>query len=169
VAGSIAGAGDIPEECHPKIREIAEYWRAICPSRGLPSRRQIDPTRIFRLLPEIRLIDVIGTPARFRVRLTGERIREKLGALHTGLFLDEVVESFAERDSGIAFAAAVRNKRPHWDRGLCDQTTPPDGYAGGVKMERVVLPFSEDGATVDALLVLVVFGDAYYEPLPLPR
>lgn len=167
MAGSASDPGEVPGDCHPKIREIVDYWGSIPPVSGLPSRRGIDPTRIFRLLPDIRLIDVVGAPPRFRVRLTGENIRQKLGQLQTGRFLDEVVESFAKRPSGIAFLAAVQTKRPYWDRGVCDQVAPRNGYTAALEMERVVLPLAEDGVTVDALLVLVVFRDTS-NPLPPP-
>lgn len=169
MVGSAPGEGDLPADCHPKIRKIVCYWRSIHRENGLPARRQLDPAAFFRLLPDVRLIDVVGTPPRFRVRLTGERLRQYIGQLHSGLFLDEVFEFFAERASCIAFTAAVRTKRPYWNRGTCDLTDPLAEPAEEVPMERVVLPLAEDGKNVDTLLVLALLGRAPRQPAAARR
>lgn len=93
--------GNIPGNCHPKTRQLLEYWHSVHPEHGLPGRQHIDPVRFPNLLPNIRLIDVVGTPRRFRVRLTGDRIREHFGEYHVGQFLDEAFDGFAERPSGV--------------------------------------------------------------------
>lgn len=160
VVGSAPGEGDLPEDCHPKIQQIVCYWRSIHPENGLPAREQLDPVAFFRLLPDVRLVDVVGEPPRFRVRLTGERIRQHIGHLHTGLFFDDVFASFADRASCLAFTTAARTKRPYWNRGSCELIATPVDAAAELPVERVVLPLAGDGATVDTLLILALLGPA---------
>jgi len=169
VAGNTPGQGNLPEDCHPKVRQLVCYWLKLRSGPYLPARRQLDPTAFFPLLPDIRLVDVVGAPPRYRVRLTGERIRHHLGNLHTGLFLDDVFASFTERASGIAFARAVRTKQLHWDGGACDLAVAVEEDVDAIPMERVVLPLADDGVTVDALLILALLGSALDHPLPRRR
>ena len=43
-----------------RLRQTYEYWRGKAGARPLPSRSDIDPVEIPRLLPHIMLVDVIG-------------------------------------------------------------------------------------------------------------
>ena len=151
-----AGAwGNVPDDCHPKVKQLLGYWHSVHPGAGLPGRQHIDPTRFPNLLPNIRLIDVVGLPRRFRIRLTGDRIREHFGDYHVGQFLDDAFERFAERPSGIAFNKAAETRQPEWTQGVCELNPDKDFVA----YERVVLPLAGDGKTVDALLVLALFDE----------
>ncbi|MCG8548590.1 MAG: PAS domain-containing protein [Alphaproteobacteria bacterium] len=76
--------GNVPDDCHPKVKQLIAYWHSVHTNEGLPAGRHIDPVRCPNLLANIRLIDVVGLPRRFRVRLTGERIREHFGEYHAG-------------------------------------------------------------------------------------
>ncbi len=145
---------------HPKIERIVDYWTSIHPESGLPGRQHLDPVDIPELLPHIRLIDVVGNPPRFRVRLCGSRIRDHFGSCQLGKFFDEMYPSFAERPSYADFMSAVETRQPAWNRGHCELN--PEKLH--VPLERVVLPFASDGQTVDLLLVISLFGEAARRP-----
>ena len=66
----------LPEAAHPKIRMLHDYWLNVAPAAALlPGRRAIDPLRIPKLLENIWLMDVVGRPPRFRMRLVGGAMR----------------------------------------------------------------------------------------------
>jgi hypothetical protein len=156
---------ELPEDCHPKIRKIFDYWRYIHPPSGLPSRQHLDPVDIPDLLPHIRLIDIVGDPPRFRVRLCGDRVRDYFGCPQHGRYFDEMFPSFTSRASYFAFMNAIVTHEPSWDAGACD-LNPAKVF---VPMERIVLPLAGDGRRVDMLILVSLFGeDARRDAIP-PR
>lgn len=74
----------------PEQQELFDYWRSKSVDGGYPSRSDIQPAELRRILPSLSLLDVIdGEPARLRVRLAGTRLRDYFGVEITGHFLDE--------------------------------------------------------------------------------
>lgn len=146
----------VPQDRHPKIRRIVDYWLAIHPEKGLPGRQHFDPVDVPDLLPHIRLIDIVGEPPRFRVRLCGERIRDHFGINQQGQFYDEMFPGFVNRPSYRDFMAAIATHRPQFHRGNCE-LNPAKEF---VPLERVVLPLASDGKTVDLILAVSLFGEA---------
>jgi hypothetical protein len=146
---------EIPDDSHPKIRKIYDYWRYIHPASGLPGRQHLDPLDIPDLLPHIRLIDVVGDPPRFRVRLCGDRIRAYFGSPQQDRFFDEMFPSFTSRASYVAFMNAIVTGEPSWDAGACD-LNPAKVF---MPMERIVLPLAADGRTIDMLIMISLFGE----------
>ena len=110
-------APEPPPDCHPKIREAYRYWRRIHPEHGLPGRQHFEPTDVPALLRHIRLLEVEGSPARFRIRLAGTQYAERLGEDATGRYLDEMFEDFEGSRFHRGLATVVREKRPIWRRG----------------------------------------------------
>lgn len=127
---------------------------------ALPGRQHIDPIDFPDLLPNIRLIEVIGDPPRFKVRLTGERISDHFGESYTGQFLDEAFDKFEARASFRALTATVESRKPFWNLGVCDLNPEKDF----VPFERLVLPLAANGETVDMLLILSLFGERELDP-----
>lgn len=151
----IAQRRKVPHDAHPKIRRIHEYWEAIHPERGLPGRQHFDPVDVPDLLANIRLVDVVGEPPRFQVRLCGDKIRDHFGSCQQGLFFDEMFPGFASRASGRDFKAAIATGQPQFHQGYCE-LNPAKEF---IPIERVVLPLAADGETVDILLVVSLFGE----------
>lgn len=143
----------IPEECHPKVRAIHDYWRSKHPTGGgLPGRQHIDPIDIPQLLPNIWLIDVKRNPYRFRFRLVGTLVVDYAGEDNTGKWFDERLPDF---DPSV-FIDVVESGRPSWARGRSKMRPEKDYY----ELERVRLPLASDGVTVDMILSLTVFFDS---------
>lgn len=152
---------NLPSGCGEKVRWLIRYWQESHQGNALPGRQHIDPIDFPNLLPNIRLIDVIGNPPRFKVRLTGERVSDHFGRTLTGQFFDDVFDQFENRESYKAFIATMENRRPYWNLGVCDLNPDKDF----VPFERLVLPLASNGETVDMLLVLSLFGEREVDPV----
>lgn len=143
----------IPEDCHPKVRAIYEYWRSVHPqSGGLPGRQHIDPVDIPTLLPNTWLIDVARNPYRFRFRLVGTQVVDYAGEDNTGKWFHEQMPNFHPE----VLIDVVETGKPSWSRGRSKMRPERDYY----ELERVRLPLASDGKTVDMILSLTVFFDS---------
>ena len=151
------GQSDLPGDCHPEIALIADYWRSIHPESGLPGRQHFDPVDVPpKLLPSIRLLDVVGDPPRFRIRLMGTKMVAAIGRDHTGRWLDEVFAGFEKSSACLGLDTVVRTGQLNWRRGH-----PALLYGKEfMTIERIYLPFARDGRTVDMILSYVMLGDS---------
>jgi len=145
-------AGVLPDHCHPKIRQIHEYWCSIHPPEGLPARRHFDPLDIPSLLPNIALIDVPGPEKDFTFRLMGTKLVDFYGADFTG---KPFVSAYLKATESMAYndlRATVADHLPRWRRGQAMFVRNRE-Y---VIIERLYLPFANDGATVNMMLGLIL-------------
>lgn len=145
--------GNLPDHCHPKIREIVDYWLSIHPAFGLPGRLHLDPVDKPHLLSNMRLVEVHGPPYRFLNRLIGSEIVEFFEADHTGMWYDEVFDDFANRKIYGDFCHVLDNPEPNWRSGSHRNLTGKNYF----QYERVIIPLASDGQTVDMLLMLQLF------------
>jgi hypothetical protein len=133
---------------HQSLRDLHSYWLDKKGSAIAPPRRVIDPAEIVPLLPNVALVDVVGDVPRFRVRLFGTSLAAAYGRDLTGKFLDEI------DGNGLGPEAARRMRKVAEDR--CPQTVrvrvtkQEDGNR--IEYERIALPLSADGHTVDMIL-----------------
>lgn len=130
-----------------ELRELCAYWERKRGARFAPSRPDIQPEEIRRLLPYLLLLDLIGEPTRFRYRLVGTGVTALYGREVTGAFVDEVDHSdlqwMLEADC-ITVATEQRPVFRLWDRiGKDDRS---------ISHERLLLPLSKDGRSVDMLM-----------------
>jgi hypothetical protein len=136
--------------------EFYEYWLQKSAGKSMPSRDDLDPLDIPRLLPNVFLIDVVsGSPRRFRFRLVGTRIAELEGEM-TNSYLDE----FIPDSPGTAMAR-------HYDDAAEGHVYLRRETLGWQTRERehlgydvLLLPLSPDGETVDMLFGLCVYHHA---------
>ncbi len=70
--------------CMPELRALYDYWRGKRHGRRFPSRADIDPLEIPRLLEHIGLIDVMEGGEDFSYRLVGTGIARAFGEDPTG-------------------------------------------------------------------------------------
>ncbi len=63
---------------------LEAYWQSKCRAGRLPTRQDIDPAEIRRLLAHISLIDVAMDGAGFRFRLVGTKVVQQLSYDPTG-------------------------------------------------------------------------------------
>ena len=122
-------------------RDLYNYWHQCAGSRSMPSRSDLDPFSVPKLLPCIGLIDVASGLEEARFRLAGTRLHDVYGAEITGKRLDQV------------FAGSCAD---YWHRvhaRVVDHGTPLHGVVRGPAEGRdhivlfwLRLPLSQDGS-----------------------
>lgn len=136
--------------------DLHAYWLSKKGSRLAPPRSAINPAEIVSLLPIIALLDAIGDPLRFRIRLFGTGLCAAYGQDLTGKFLDEIDLSSIGADIVRHAERVVREFRVHIGR---SRFTTRNGRH--IEYERIALPLSNDGGTVNMILVGHVVERAY--------
>lgn len=136
----------------PLIRAIFEYWDRIRGRRAMPRRRDFDPVDVPAHLAGLLLIDVEGVDPEgtgiYRYRVVGTAEVANRGHDPTGKL---VVEGFfgPSRDEILSTYEAVRQGGTFLYEPLhfvSEDKRLVDEYS-------ILLPFSEDGATVSQILV----------------
>lgn len=141
-------------------RQLYDYWAESAAGRAMPARGDISPAHFPRLLPNVSLIERVGS--RLKVRLAGTRLRDIYDREITGLHLDEI-------DWG--------DKRPYW-QAVYDhiQSTfrPAQGVirAPGLDKDHLVqfwlrLPLSYGGRLASMILCYDIFVAAQRLPRTL--
>lgn len=145
-----AGAGSRANDATPTTpvaQQLLAYWQSKLRGRKAPSREDILPEELGSLLPWVILVEVVGTPPRFRVRLAGTGVVREYGFEVTGKFLDDLDMGPARDRSLDDHRRAVRECRPVW--GSFDFRKQDGRW---VSYERITLPLSADGESVNMLL-----------------
>lgn len=143
--------------CHPDTVALYEYWRRKCGDRLMPRRSDIDPTEIPpRLLPGITLVDVVPDERRYIYRLVGTADVQVRGLDPTGksvlegFFGPSVEDALGCYDRVVATRAPVHDPVPF--------TASNGRYA---TEETVFMPLSDDGVTVNKIIVFFAFRDVF--------
>lgn len=144
------------EPKHEVLKQIFAYWLAKKGDRIAPSRSDIDPSEIKKLLPYIGLADVERNPLRFRYRLIGTEITTAYGHELTGRYLDEADLNAHEREIIEEYQRVVERCEP-----ACATWEYARDDGRHIRYERLALPLSSDGRTVDMLFGGAVFDKAY--------
>jgi hypothetical protein len=149
MSAAASGALDhVPADADARVGEFHAHWESLRPGPGLlPARRHFDPIRVPHLLPNVWLLDIVGSPPRFRYRLIGTALDIDKLAGATGRFMDEVSPDFPGSPTFPDYLAVARGEIS-WRRG------PPafrfmDAWR---TIERVLLPLAADGRTPDMML-----------------
>jgi hypothetical protein len=133
---------------HPKLRRLFEYWDGKRGRQKMPSRADLDPIEMVFVIGNIILVDVLdGSPPRFRIRLHGTNLSQRVGFELTGKMLDELPETEFRELAQESFSRVVASAEPR--HGRRDRLI--DGREA--RYETVILPLSSDGTTVDRLIV----------------
>lgn len=148
---------------HALLRDLYGYWLAKKRQRLAPARKDVDPAEIRHLLPHLFMVDVEKQPRRFRFRLVGTAIVSSFGLDITGRYLEEI--SFSDQAPSVLshYVAVASTGEPS-----CDQVHFTRGGGRYLAYERLILPLSSDGTTVDILLGGICFDEAYETDLSSP-
>jgi len=144
--------------CSPRITRCWTYWNDQRAGRRMPSRTDIDPTRIPDLLPYIVLTEVLAEPPYLVYRLvgtkqvavrgrdpTGQPVRENYIGHHEGDTADEVL---------LNYRLVIERQIPVYDY---NSITGPNGdgtsFDTGPVRERgtLLLPLSNDDRRVNMI------------------
>jgi hypothetical protein len=140
---------EFPETCHLDTIALYNYWLAKGGNRAMPARADIDPVEMPRqLLPGICIVEVVADERRYVYRLVGTGEVEVRGNDPTG---KSVLEGFfgpSAEDALGCYDQVVKTRAA-----LLDPTpfTAPSGK--WITDETLFLPLSDDGATVNKILV----------------
>jgi hypothetical protein len=133
----------------PNLAKLCDYWSEKAGNRPMPSRRDLDPIiEVPELIPGIFLVDIESDPPGFRYRVVGTEVADRYGKDFTGKRLDEV--DFGDTHDTIRrdYEEAVRSGKPAYSRLQFEVETTNKLLL----YERIVLPLSDDGETVNMLL-----------------
>ncbi len=137
----------------PGVLRFYRHWLELRRGRRFPSRRDVDPTAIPDMLPNVLLLDVHYDPLDFEYRLVGDEIVSRLGP-HKGRRVHEAclinVSSSAYRN----YCAVVETGAPQFLEGAA-AVACLDGRQ--VVVSRVHCPLSSDGETIDKIFSYVAF------------
>ena len=131
------------EFCHPRIRAIFDYWNEKRGDRKMPS-----------YLPGIVMVDVGYEPFSLTYRLVGTREAEARGADPTGKSVFEAWDGRSEDDVIENYRQVIARKVPLYDG---DRTLDPE--RDWLEAGTVFLPLSDDGETVNKVLIYTEYRD----------
>ncbi len=143
---------EVPPPADPRVVRVLAHWRGQVRDGRLPARADIDPVVIARVLPNVSILDVLGD-GDFRFRLAGEALNERYGSLKDRR-LSELMEgahleiTLEEHRSCVERRVAVFTRNTERTR---------QRLGDSQIFQRLLMPLAADGATVDALLVVMIF------------
>jgi hypothetical protein len=143
-----------PPFTDPRLEQAYNYWRAKAAARAMPSRADIDPVEIPKLLPDVMLVER-HDDGRYRYRLIGTENARAHGLNATGRYLDEVLPGpdYGAHVLGL-YDEAVRERRALYSECLFF----PPGRGEPERHTKVLfLPLSPDDERVNMVLVVQVF------------
>jgi hypothetical protein len=131
------------------LKALEAYWRSKRRGDALPRRRDIDPWEMRAFLPHVFLVAVTQNPLRFWFRSVGGSISENFGENITGKYIDELdLEDDMQKEIIADYKTAATEARPVYSR--CEYVKGDDQRH--LRYERLLLPLSSDGQTIDTLL-----------------
>lgn len=137
-----------------RLREGYSYWRRKAADAPMPRRADIDPTEIPKLLPYVRLVDVIG-PGKFRYRLVGNEARHHHTVNPMGRYIDEVLSPPSGPRIIALYEECVRERRPLY---VEHEYILPNGKELCRLSKVLYLPLAENEDTVRQVLCLHVIA-----------
>lgn len=140
----------------PAHRQLFDYWRSKLQAGRLPARKDIDPIEIPGLLPWLTLVEVDwsqGSP-RFRIRLVGTGVVERLGRDSTGKWFEDVYDADIYNAQMEYYTQVATTGVPS-----LTQPIPPIREREFIKCRRLVVPLSADGKRVDLIISILIFDD----------
>jgi hypothetical protein len=133
---------------------MLRYWHYVHSAGRLPGLSDFILDDVPGLRPNIRLIDVVsGGALKYRVRAIGREHLKHLGYDPSGGWYENVAPHFSNSIVELDLARVCRDRRPIYRRGKSIVS-----YVSGVRgIERVHLPLSSDGNSVDGIATLTLF------------
>ncbi|GLQ04859.1 PAS domain-containing protein [Sneathiella chinensis] len=147
-----AADGLLREVRDDRVQYLLSYYLEIHPGNRMPARSDFDPFRVPAALPEIVLVDVDPQPLRFRFRVVGSAVSDSMELDPTGRFLDEVYPGIEERYPHTDRVRVVETGLPVYRYGPASLPYRTDYH----DLERLHLPLSKDGASVDMILSIMI-------------
>jgi hypothetical protein len=126
-------------------------WRRLKGEARVPLRGAFGPDLLKPWLPNIVIVEAVGAPPRFRVRLAGTAAVGFAGRDFTDKFLDDVIPPDQYQSTIAPYIEAIETGEPAEDDILRHQFVAPDGTY--LPVRRLVMPCSSDGDRIDRFVV----------------
>jgi hypothetical protein len=130
---------------------LRTLWGRLKAETRVPLRSDFTPELLKPWLPNIVIVEAVGAPPRFRVRLAGTAAVSFAGRDFTDRFLDEVIPPEHYQATIAPYLHAIENGEPAEDDILRHQFVAPDGTS--LPVRRLVMPCSSDGHAIDRFVV----------------
>jgi hypothetical protein len=138
-------------ELERAVAALRALWGRLKGDAQVPLRSVFDPEVLKPWLPNIVIVEALGPPTRFRVRLAGTAAVGFAGRDFTDRFLDEVIPPAHYAATIAPYVQAMASGQPVEDDILREQFIAPDGTS--LPVRRLVMPCSSDGHTIDRFVV----------------
>lgn len=132
----------------PDLAGLLALWRDKASAGDLPSRSAFKTAEMRAWLGHVSLLDVVDDPRRFRWRLIGSRIVERMGRDRTGQWLDEIYSGPALSEFIRLYETVVAKRAP-----FCFAGTLRFVGKQHVAFQAVVMPLAEKGEDVNMLML----------------
>ena len=138
------------------VRKGVDLWQELRGARPMPSRAQMSPRLLSGILKNSVLVRALANGTEFEMRIVGDAVVQAQGASLQGMTMAEIDLVLPGYGSLLrkVYAWTCRNVAPGTYRGWYIREA--DGHS--MYHESAVLPLSDDGRTVDHLLVVGVYA-----------
>ncbi|QJE72911.1 PAS domain-containing protein [Aerophototrophica crusticola] len=130
----------------PQLQSLLSFWESLRKGRELPSRQDFRPEDLGPWMGHLGLV-AVEHGGRFRVRLSGTTIVEYDGEDFTGRYLDEAVPPAAYQEILRPYRQVLETRQP-----VHSSYVSRLGPSASATLERLLLPFSDDGCRVDLIM-----------------
>jgi hypothetical protein len=139
---------ELRDHLYPDLADVLDYWEEKRRGRFAPSRADIEPLDLMRVLPRIMLADVVSDPLDFRYRLSGTGIANVHGTELTGLAPRDLKPAEYGNLIDQHYRQCVLERRPLLHLIILDSLHRSRAYA------RLLLPLSNDAKSVNMLMAV---------------
>ncbi|MBM3573520.1 MAG: PAS domain-containing protein [Alphaproteobacteria bacterium] len=136
---------------HPITRRLLGYWRGLRGTLEFPTRGDIDPVEFPYALGHCSLIEVYYQPLRFRFRLVGTLVSQRLSMELTGRWLHDVPMPEYRQALEELYRKVISSRRPQVYAGP-RRLDGRDWHA-----EALILPLGDDRRDINMLLACRVY------------
>jgi hypothetical protein len=136
----------------PSLLRLYQDWEDRRRGRAFPSRNDFDVLDLGYVVGNLSLLDVRYNPLRFRFRLHGSRVTERVGYEMTGKHVDELPTPEMRELVQRHYTAVIERRLPIVEvreRQIVDDRMLP--------CEVLALPLAADGTNIDMLMSGVVW------------
>ena len=136
-------------------RWLLKLWKRHTGADRLPSWKILEEENLSSMMAKVSFLDVVGTgeTTRFKIRYNGPIIGRAYGSVDcAGKFLDETIPANRYADARKPYRRVVDSARPVY---MVHDVTDRNGTL--VHYERLLLPFADDGKTVNRILAAFEF------------
>lgn len=136
----------------PLLQRLYDDWERRRRGREFPARADFDVLDMKYAMGNLTIVEVAYDPLRFRFRLHGTRISQRVGYDMTGKGLEELPPALSPMVRR-HFTAVIEERRP-----LAEVRERQVADEGVLDSEVLALPLSRDGRIIDMLMVGVCFA-----------